>query len=115
MVNRAITVAHYGWRDWLVQRISAVVIAVYVVLIMGLLLLNLPLQYDVWKNLFAHQWMRVFTLIALLSLFLHAWVGMRDIVMDYVHPSGLRLALYVIIVLSLVVYAAWSVQILWGA
>jgi succinate dehydrogenase / fumarate reductase membrane anchor subunit len=44
---------------------------------------------------------------------LHAWVGMRDILMDYIKPTGLRLALEVLVILVLVGCAGWAVQILW--
>jgi succinate dehydrogenase / fumarate reductase membrane anchor subunit len=114
MVKRVVVGAHYGLRDWLVQRVSAVVMAVYTVLLAVVLVAAPPLDYADWKALFAHQWMRFATLLFFLSLFLHAWVGMRDILMDYVHPTGLRLALQVAVVLSLVFYAVWTVQVLWS-
>ncbi|NBQ43198.1 MAG: succinate dehydrogenase, hydrophobic membrane anchor protein [Mycobacteriaceae bacterium] len=64
--------------------------------------------------LFTPQWMKYATLLCLFSLYLHAWIGVRDIVMDYIKHAGLRLALYSVFVAALVVYAAWSVRILWG-
>ncbi|GIX26652.1 succinate dehydrogenase, hydrophobic membrane anchor protein [Pelomicrobium sp. G1] len=114
MVKRVVVGAHYGLRDWLVQRVSAVVMAVYTVLLAVVLVAAPPLDYAGWRALFAQQWMRFATLLFFLSLFLHAWVGMRDILMDYVHPTGLRLALQVAVVLSLVFYAVWTVQVLWS-
>ena len=62
----------------------------------------------------SQQWMRLASLLFLLALFWHAWIGLRDIFMDYVKPAGLRLALLVGVVLLLVGYALWSVQILWS-
>jgi succinate dehydrogenase / fumarate reductase membrane anchor subunit len=58
-------------------------------------------------------WMRVATLLFFASLILHAWVGMRDILMDYIKPTGIRLGLEVGVILVLAVYAAWTAQILW--
>ena len=58
--------------------------------------------------------MRFGALLAVISLLLHAWIGVRDIFMDYVKPTGLRLALQVLVILALVFYGAWSVQILWS-
>lgn len=113
MVKRAVTGAHYGLRDWLVQRVTAVVMALYSVLMLGLLL-SRPLNYDTWTALFSHGAVRVLTLLCLLSLFYHAWVGVRDIFMDYIKPAGLRLVLHVTTILLLLGYALWSVQILWG-
>lgn len=114
MVDRIVTGAHYGLRDWLIQRISAVVMAMYCVALGIYLLLQPKLDYDVWTALFSSLAMRSFTLLFLLSLFYHAWVGMRDIVMDYVSSAVVRLAIHVLVILALVFYVIWSVQILWG-
>jgi succinate dehydrogenase / fumarate reductase membrane anchor subunit len=106
--------AHNGLRDWLVQRVSAVVMVMYTLLVIAILLSQSPLQYDEWKALFSHQWMRFASLLFLLSLFIHAWIGMHDILMDYVHATGIRLGLQAAVIVALVVYTAWSIQILWG-
>lgn len=114
MVDRVVTGAHYGLRDWLMQRITAVVMALYALAMAGWLLLHPGLDYDTWTGLFAGDVVRSFTLLTLLALFAHAWVGVRDIVMDYIGCAGLRLALYVAVILALILYAIWSVQILWS-
>jgi len=114
MVNRVVTGAHYGLRDWLAQRITAVVMVVYV-LTFAAWLLTLPvLDYDTWLALFSNDAVRSFTLLFLLCLYYHAWIGVRDIVMDYVKPAGIRLAIHVAVILALLLYGIWSVQILWG-
>lgn len=114
MVNRVVTGAHYGLRDWLIQRITAALMSVYSAALAGYLLLQSHLDYDVWTGLFSGQPMRTFTLLFLLSVFYHAWLGIRDIVMDYVKPAGARLAIYVLVILVSLLYAIWAVQILWG-
>ena len=114
MVNRIVVGAHYGLRDWLIQRITAVVMAVYSVALAGYLLLQPHLNYDVWTGLFSSLSMRTFTLLFLLNLFYHAWIGIRNIVMDYVRPAGMRLVIHVLGILVLLLYAIWAVQILWG-
>jgi len=114
MVNRVVVGAHYGLRDWLVQRITAVVMAVCSVALAGYLLWKGRFDYDVWTGLFASQTVRTFSLLFLLSLFYHAWIGMRDIVMDYVKHAGVRLAIHTLVILALLLYVIWSVQILWG-
>jgi len=88
---------------------------IYTLLVIAILLFQSPLQYAEWKALFSHQWMRFASLLFLLSLFIHAWIGMHDILMDYVHATGIRLGLQVAVIVALVVYSAWSIQILWGA
>lgn len=114
MVNRVIVGAHYGLRDWLIQRISAVVMALYSVALVAWLVWQPYLDYNVWTALFSSQWVRGVTLLFLLGLYYHAWIGVRDIVMDYVKPAGVRLAIYVLVILALIYYMIWSVQILWG-
>jgi succinate dehydrogenase / fumarate reductase membrane anchor subunit len=114
MVNREVTGAHYGVRDWLAQRVTAVVMVIYSVIFM-VMLLKLP-QFDFgsWKAMWSGPWMRYATLLFLLSLFVHAWIGMRNIFMDYIKSSGVRIVLYSLVILSLFAYGAWAVQILWG-
>ena len=111
-MKRLVVGAHYGLRDWLAQRITALVMALYT-LGMAVVFFNNSFNYSSWKALFAQGWMRVATLLFAVSLAWHAWVGVRDILMDYVKPDGLRLALQVGTVLLLAVYVAWTVQILW--
>jgi succinate dehydrogenase / fumarate reductase membrane anchor subunit len=113
MVTRIVVGAHYGLRDWLAQRITAALMAIYSVIVVALVLMNSPLTYDVWKDLFAQGWMRVATLLFAASLAWHAWVGVRDILMDYIKPDGLRLTLQVVTLLLIAVYVGWAVQILW--
>lgn len=111
--KRLVVGAHYGLRDWLVQRITAIVLAAYTLLLVGVLLVARDPGYEGWAGLFAPTWMKALTLIALASLFYHAWIGVRDIWMDYVKPTGVRLTLQVLTVLWLAACAVWSVQVLW--
>ena len=113
MVNRVVTGAHYGLRDWLAQRITAVIMAVYSIIAVGVFLINKNITYVVWRDLFAQGWMRLATLLFMASLAWHAWVGVRDILMDYIKPDGLRLTMQVGTLLLLAVYVGWTVQILW--
>ena len=114
MVGREIAGAHYGLRDWLAQRITAIVMALYTLLFLALLSGAPKLDFAAWRLLFAPQWMKLATLLFVLSLYFHAWVGVRNIIMDYIKSSSLRLALYVLVIAALIVYAGWSVQILWS-
>ena len=113
MVSRVVTGAHYGLRDWLAQRITGAIMAVYSVIIAVVLMRGQPMNYGVWRDLFSQGWMRVATLLFAASLACHAWVGIRDVLMDYVKPTGLRLALEVTTLLVLAGYLGWAIQILW--
>jgi succinate dehydrogenase / fumarate reductase membrane anchor subunit len=112
--NRIVVGAHYGWRDWLVQRVTAVVMAAYALLLLCLLLWHGGLDYAPWKATFGSGLFRLATFLFMISLLWHAWVGVRNIAMDYVKPVGLRLALEVAVIGALVAYAGWTIQILWG-
>jgi succinate dehydrogenase / fumarate reductase, membrane anchor subunit len=113
VVNRIVVGAHYGLRGWLVQRISAIFMAAYIVIFFLAMLAVRPSGFAAWKGLMSQGWMRTATFLFFVSLILHAWVGMRDILMDYIKPTGLRLGMEVGVILVLAVYGAWTVQILW--
>jgi succinate dehydrogenase / fumarate reductase, membrane anchor subunit len=114
MANPRIVVgAHYGLRDWLAQRLSAVVVAIYTVILLIAVLSIKELDYDSWARLFSSVWMKVLTLLALLALLYHAWVGVRNVLMDYVKPAGIRLSLQALTIVTLSGYAIWAATILW--
>ena len=112
-MRRLVVGAHYGLRDWLAQRVTAAIMAVYSVIVAAIVFKNTPLSYSVWKELFAQGWMRVATLLFAASLAWHAWVGVRDILMDYVRPDGLRFTLQVLTLVLIASYLGWAIQILW--
>lgn len=113
MVERTIVGAHYGLRDWLVQRVTAVYMVAYCALFIGILAGAGAIDYTVWRDLFSGTLMRVLTALFFLSVLLHAWVGVRDILMDYVRRTGPRLALESLVAFVLIGNAAWALQILW--
>ena len=107
-------VAHYGWRDWLIQRVTAVVMLVYTLFFITVLIALPQLDYDRWRALWSLSIMRYATLLFAVSVLLHAWVGVRNIFMDYIKDTGLRLVLYVLVIITLIAYGIWAWQILWG-
>ncbi len=112
--DRIVTGAHYGLKDWLVQRVSAVLMAVYIILLMIIVFISAPQDYIAWKTIFNNQWMRIATFLFLVSLFWHAWIGVRNVLMDYVHAIAIRLTLQILVILSLFFYLVWSAEILWS-
>ena len=107
--------AHYGLGDWLLQRLTAVVMALYTVGFAACLLMGPPATYGDWKALFSGNFVRLATMFFVAALLYHAWVGMRDIVMDYVKPTGIRLGLQSVIGAALIFQLIWAASILWGA
>jgi succinate dehydrogenase / fumarate reductase membrane anchor subunit len=112
--KRLVVGAHYGLKEWIIQRITAVVMVVFTVVLLVAYLVSGGATYEAWAGLFSHQLMKLLTLLTFLSLFYHAWIGIRDIWMDYVKPVGVRLLLQVFTILWLVACAGWTVQILWS-
>jgi succinate dehydrogenase / fumarate reductase membrane anchor subunit len=106
--------AHYGARDWLAQRVTAIVMTLYTLLIAAIVLWHGGLDYATWKGLFASAAFRVATFLFMVSLLVHSWVGVRNILMDYAKPTSLRLTLQIVVVCVLVAYAGWTAQVLWG-
>jgi succinate dehydrogenase / fumarate reductase membrane anchor subunit len=114
MVNREVTGAHYGLRDWLAQRVTAVVMLTYTLLVLMALVMLPTFDYPNWKALWQLQLMRYASVLFVAALLYHAWVGVRNIFMDYIKDTGVRLTLHVAVILALLAYGAWAVQILWG-
>jgi succinate dehydrogenase / fumarate reductase, membrane anchor subunit len=112
--KRSVVGAHYGLKDWLAQRITAALMALFTVLVLAqVLLVKGPIGYESWAHIFASQWMKVLTFVIIIALAYHVWVGMRDIWMDYVKPVAVRLALQVFTIVWLVGCAGWAIQVLW--
>jgi succinate dehydrogenase / fumarate reductase membrane anchor subunit len=112
--RRLVVGAHYGMRDWLAQRVTAIVMVIFTVVLLVSFLTGQNFTYEGWAGLFARQWFKLFTMVTFFGLFYHVWVGIRDIWMDYVKPVGIRLTLQIATVLWLLACAAWTVQILWS-
>ena len=111
--KRTVVGAHYGLRDWLSQRVTATLMALFTLALIVQVLLPGPMGYEKWAGIFAHQWMKVLTFVVIVALLVHVWVGVRDILMDYVHALGSRLVLQVATIVWLVGCAGWAVQVIW--
>ncbi len=111
--KRIVVGAHYGLRDWLSQRVTAALMALFTLAVIVQILLPGEMGYDKWSGIFSSQWMKVLTFVVIVSLLYHVWVGMRDVWMDYVKPVGVRLALQVFTIAWLVGCTGWAIQVLW--
>jgi len=114
--KRLVVGAHYGLRDWMAQRLTAIIMAIYTVILLVAFLTGNNFSYEGWAALFSHQWFKIATFVTFVSLFYHAWVGMRDVWMDYVTGSvALRLVFQMATIVWLVGCAGWAAQIIWRA
>ena len=121
MVTNVTNLSRSGLYDWMAQRVSAVVLALYTLFLLGYLVFNPGLGYEEWRELFSQNWMRIFSLLTLVALSAHAWVGMWTISTDYLTPMSLgkwattvRFLFQAFCGLVMFVYFVWGVQILWG-
>ena len=112
--KRIVVGAHYGLRDWLAQRVTALIMALFTVVVLVQVIFSKgPMGYQNWAGIFSAQWMKSLTFAVIIALLYHAWVGLREIFMDYIKPLGLRLALQVLSIVWLVACAGWAIQVLW--
>lgn len=111
--KRLVVGAHYGLRDWLSQRVTASLMALFTIALVVQVLFGAKMGYLRWSQIFSAQWMKVLTFVTIVALAYHAWVGIRDVWMDYVKPVGVRLALQVATIAWLVGCCGWAVQVLW--
>jgi succinate dehydrogenase / fumarate reductase membrane anchor subunit len=113
--KRIVSGAHYGLRDWLAQRVTAGIMALFTLIVLAQVMFTKgTIGYDKWAGIFSAQWMKALTFAVIVALLYHVWIGMRDIWMDYVTSStAARLVLQVFTIVWLVSCAGWAVQVLW--
>ena len=103
-----------GSRDWIMQRISAVVLAVYAVVMVAFFLFNGSVGYEQWVMFIMSMPMRLLSILAIVALAVHAWVGMWTVFTDYIKSTGLRIVLQAAMIIAILVYLFWGVMIFWG-
>lgn len=112
--KRTVVGAHYGLRDWLAQRVTGVLMALFTLIVLAQVILTKgAIGYAKWAGIFSAQWMKTLTFVVIVSLLYHAWVGLREILMDYIKPVSVRLSLQVFSIVWLVGCAGWAIQVLW--
>src|SRR5690606_6073991 len=117
--KRLVVGAHYGTIDFIAQRVTAVIMAVYTIVLFLGFLLTPEMNFESWRNLFTFTCIGIppgplLATLAFLSVAWHAWIGVRDIWMDYVRSAGLRLFLQVLTILWLVGAIVFFAKILWS-
>lgn len=113
MVTNVTSLGRSGVYDWMIQRVSAVIIGLYFIYILAVLACG-DVTYASWSALFGQTWMRVFSLATLISIGAHAWIGLWTIATDYIKPTAIRFAFQVACGVAMFGYLVWGVEILWG-
>jgi succinate dehydrogenase / fumarate reductase membrane anchor subunit len=112
MLIELLTKRYPGMRAWLTQRLTGLVMAIYSVMIMLRFLIVRPESYESWVGFFQPLWWRMASLFFWIALSLHAWLGIRDVLKDYVPNYALQMVLQNILVVLLCIYLAWAVWLL---
>jgi len=102
-----------GLRDWAIQRVTAIYMAIYIIGAVVCFALYMPIQYQMWQACFHTLWVQVASIIFLICLLWHAWIGVWTVLTDYVKVPVLLIVLELIIILALIVFLLWGIQILW--
>jgi len=114
MVSNASSLGRNGIHDWLLLRAAAMVMTLYVIYLLGFIVMSGTLTYDIWRGFFSSSFTKVFTLLTLFSILVHGWIGMWQVLTDYIKPLALRMMLQLVIVVALLVYAIYGTVVVWG-
>lgn len=121
MVTTVTSLGRSGLSDWLIQRISAVVMTAYLIFIVGYLYSNPELNYQQWVDLHSSLTMRIFSLLTILSIAAHGWIGMWCVLTDYVtvrllgpKATAIRMTLQLAMIAITLLYIIWAIDIIWG-
>lgn len=114
MVKSVLGVNHQGLRDWLIQRVTAVVMSIYIIGLMLFFFMHPNIAYYEWHGLFGYFWMKIATAVFAICLLYHAWIGMWTIFTDYIKCSWARLILNSLVILALIAFFLETLMIVWS-
>ena len=121
MVTSVTSFGRSGLYDWLIQRVTSVVVAGYTLVILGLLMTAPEMTYEYWSGLFDQLWLKLMTLVALGAALIHAWIGLWSVTTDYLTSrimgakgTAVRVIVQMILGLTAAVFLLWGIAILWG-
>ncbi|BBR58035.1 MULTISPECIES: succinate dehydrogenase membrane anchor subunit [unclassified Klebsiella] len=114
MVSNASALGRNGVHDFILVRATAIVLTLYIIYMVGFFAIHGEVTWEIWSGFFASAFTKVFTLLALFSILIHAWIGMWQVLTDYVKPLALRLTLQLMIVVALLVYVIYGFVVVWG-
>jgi succinate dehydrogenase / fumarate reductase membrane anchor subunit len=110
----ATNLSRSGLSDWIIQRFTAIVLAVYTVVVMGFFLCTSDITYEAWVSFMGCLPMKIFSLLAVVSIAAHAWIGLWTIATDYIKPVAIRSLFLAVCAIASFVYVVWAFQILWS-
>ena len=116
MVKRILTGASYGLGSWLWQRITAVLMLIGSIVFFGFvayLALNVNSHMSSWQTAFNCVFVKTVVQIFFVAVLIHAWVGIRDLWMDYIQSTSVRLTLHTLTILWLTGSFIYSIKVIW--
>jgi len=114
MVGNVATVGRSGVHDYILVRASAIILTLYTLFLASFFITTSTVTFDIWQTFFAQMSVKVFTLLALLSLVVHAWIGVWQVLSDYIKPAFLRGSLQFLFSVTLLAYLAAGFITVWG-
>lgn len=112
MNDHATSLCRNGLRDWLVQRVTAVVIAVYAIILIGFFLTHSNLSFASWQGFMSHPIIKITGILCLLSIVAHAWIGIWTVVTDYIKCAYGRMTIQILVILALLACLIWGIMII---
>ena len=121
MVKTVTSFGRSGLSDWLLQRISAVIMTAYTLFMLGYFCTHDSVSYEQWVALHSSLAMRIFGLLTIVSLAAHAWIGLWCVLTDYItvrlmgpKATSIHMLLQLIMIVIALFYVVWAIDILWG-
>ena len=114
MVSNASALGRNGVHDFILVRATAIVLTLYIIYMVGFFALHSEVTWGVWTGFFSSAFTKVFTLLALFSILIHAWIGMWQVLTDYVKHVATRLLLQLVSVVALLAYVIYGFVVVWG-
>lgn len=114
MLSNVTSLTGNGLKDWLIQRVTALVLLAYTLFLVGFIALTPTIDYSRWYALFHTPWFSIATVLAVLSLSLHAWIGIWTVTTDYIKATSLRIVIQVLVASWLIAQFIWVLLIIWG-
>lgn len=114
MVVKVTSLTGNGLKDWVIQRVSSLVVAIYTIFMLFYIVSHPQVDYLTWRELFTPLWMKLFSLLTLIAVLLHAYVGLWTVSTDYLHTLWVRFSVQMLIRLVIFVLLIWGIQVLWS-
>lgn len=101
-----------GLKAWAIQRLTAIYIGLFIIYFIGALILSPPADFAAWKAWMGSPLVSVAMLLFVVSTLMHAWIGVRDVLIDYIRPIAIRATVLGVVALSLIAMGLWAAQAL---